>query len=81
MRLPSLSVIIASQAIIWCAAGAWILGPKILLYPLAWVAVGAAFYFHLKKYPIGATTAKRTKRAAASEQRATGIENEKVSAT
>lgn len=52
MRLPSLSVIIASQALIWCIAGAWIHGSMILLYPLAWVAIATMFFFHNKMFPI-----------------------------
>lgn len=52
MRLPSLSVIIASQAIVWCVAGAMIHKWKILLYPISWIAVASAFYFHYKRYPI-----------------------------
>ena len=52
MRLPTLSIIVASQAVIWCIAGAAVHGPMILLYPLSWALIGAAFYFHNKKYPI-----------------------------
>lgn len=52
MRLPALSVIIASQLVIWCIAGAAIHGWMILLYPLSWLVIGSAFYFHLKKHPI-----------------------------
>jgi|GEM_PF-3966049 len=52
MRLPTLSVIIASQAIIWCVAGAAIHGGMILLYPISWILIAAAFYFHHKYYPI-----------------------------
>ena len=52
MRLPALSVIVAAQAIIWCFAGTWIHGWKILLYPLTWGIIGAGFYFHNNKYPI-----------------------------
>lgn len=52
MKLPALSVIVASQAVIWCFAGTWIHGWKILLYPLSWGVIGAGFYFHNKKNPI-----------------------------
>lgn len=52
MRLPTLSVIIASQAIIWCIAGAAIHGGMILLYPISWIAIAAAFYYHNKRNPI-----------------------------
>ena len=52
MRLPTLSLIIASQAIIWCIAGAAIHGPMILLYPLSWAAIAGAFYAYNKAYPI-----------------------------
>lgn len=52
MRLPTLSVIILSQAVIWGIAGAAIHGPMILLYPLSWAAIGAAFWFHAKRNPI-----------------------------
>lgn len=52
MRLPTLSLIIASQAIIWCVAGAYIHGSMILLYPVAWIAIASAFYFHHKLVPI-----------------------------
>ena len=52
MKLPPLWIIVVSQALIWCVAGAYVQTWKILLYPLAWLAVGAAFYLHCKKYPI-----------------------------
>jgi len=52
MKLPPLWMIISSQAVIWCVAGAYVHSWKILLYPLAWLAVGAAFYIHSKRYPI-----------------------------
>lgn len=52
MRLPSLTLIIVSQAIIWCVAGAVIHGSMILLYPLAWIAIGTMFFLHNKLYPI-----------------------------
>ena len=52
MRLPSLSVIILSQAVIWCVAGTVIHGPTILLYPLSWLALGVAFWYHSKKFPV-----------------------------
>lgn len=52
MRLPALSLIIVSQLVVWCVAGAVIHGWAILLYPLSWALIGAAFYFHNKKYPI-----------------------------
>jgi hypothetical protein len=46
MRLPSLTVIIAVQAILWCIAGVWIHGWMILVYPLAWLAVLSVFLVH-----------------------------------
>ena len=46
MRLPSLSAIIASQAVLWCLAGVWIHGWMILVYPLAWLAVLSPFLIH-----------------------------------
>ena len=52
MRLPTLSTIIISQAVIWCIAGASVHGPMILLYPLSWLVIGACFYFHNKAVPI-----------------------------
>lgn len=52
MRLPTLSVIVASQAIIWCIAGAAFHGPMILLYPLSWAVIAGAFYYHNKRNPI-----------------------------
>lgn len=52
MRLPSLTLIIASQAIIWCVAGAMIHGSMILLYPLAWIAIASVFFLHNKMHPI-----------------------------
>ncbi len=52
MKLPSLWIIILSQALVWCVAGAMVHSWKILLYPLSWLLVGAAFYLHLKYHPI-----------------------------
>ena len=54
MRLPSLSIIIAIQAIIWCVAGSIpsVHGPRILLYPLAWGLIAAGFLLHAKTFPI-----------------------------
>lgn len=52
MRLPTLTAIVASQAIIWCLAGAYVHGPMILIYPLSWCLIGGAFYFHSKMNPI-----------------------------
>ena len=75
MRLPALSVIVASQAIIWCFAGTWIHGWKILLYPLSWCLVGAAFYFHNKKYPIaGLATHHTSKGPWANSKKPTDVE-------
>ncbi len=61
MRLPSLTLIIASQAIIWCAAGAAIHGPMILLYPLSWLMIGTAFWLHVRNNPIKAPAAPAEK--------------------
>lgn len=36
--------ILASIAAMWCLLGAIILGPGILVYPLAWVAVVAILF-------------------------------------
>ena len=52
MRLPSLSAIIVSQAIIWCFAGAYVHGLVILLYPAAWALIAAAFWFHGYQFPM-----------------------------
>ncbi len=52
MRLPTLSLIIASLAVIWCVAGAYVHTSTILLYPAAWIAIASAFYFHHKFFPI-----------------------------
>lgn len=52
MRLPALSLIIVSQLVIWCVAGVVVHGWTILLYPLSWALIGAAFYMHNKKNPI-----------------------------
>lgn len=56
MKLPSLWIIVASQALIWCVAGAYVHQWKILLYPLSWLLVGGAFYLHNKMYPIEMST-------------------------
>ena len=52
MRLPSLSVIIVSQLVVWCVVGALVHGGAILLYPLAWLTVGLLFFIHNKYNPI-----------------------------
>lgn len=52
MKLPPLWIIIASQALVWCVAGAYVHTWKILLYPLSWLLVGGAFLWHSKMYPI-----------------------------
>ena len=52
MRLPALSLIVASQLVIWCVAGAIVHGWAILLYPLSWALIGAAFYWHNKTHPV-----------------------------
>lgn len=63
MRLPSLSVIIVSQALIWCVAGAIVHGPAILLYPAAWALIAAAFWSHNQLFPMFAaeTSASETR--------------------
>lgn len=52
MRLPALSVIVFSQFVIWCIVGVAAHGPMILVYPASWMVIGAAFFLHMKKYPI-----------------------------
>lgn len=81
MRLPSLKVIIATQVVIWCCAGAWILGPKILLYPLAWVLVGGAFYLHLRMYPLATSSATSSRPADAEPAKTIESETEEMAAS
>ncbi|MFN3153158.1 hypothetical protein [Bremerella sp.] len=39
-----LGILLLSVGAIWCALGAVVLGPGVLLYPLAWAAVFAVLY-------------------------------------
>ena len=52
MRLPPLSWILGIQAVLWCVAGAFVLGVQILLYPLVWTLVIGGFLLHLKCNPL-----------------------------
>lgn len=39
-----LGILLLSVGALWCALGAVVLGPGVLLYPLAWAAVFAVLY-------------------------------------
>ena len=61
MRLPSLSVIIAVQAVFWCIAGAAIHGWMILLYPAVWLTILGAFAIHHVTHPLNAAARRADK--------------------
>ena len=46
MRISVPLFIATTLAIVWCIAGVMIHGVTILLYPLAWLAIGSMFIVH-----------------------------------
>lgn len=52
MKLPPLWTIVVGQAALWCILGTTVHSWKILLYPVVWLLVGGAFYWHYKTFPI-----------------------------
>ena len=81
MKLPPLWIIVSSQALIWCIAGAYVHSWKILLYPLSWVVVGAAFYLHNKRNPIlTGPSPELSSGPFANSKNSTGTKSEKVGA-